>query len=872
MKLTRILSAALAGVMLFSCAALSGCRKKQVAEKTTVDHVYRVTTLQKPEGMGYARQLFVSGERIYMSYNYYDEITGTRENRTYSMALDGTDAKQETIPALEAPKSEDENTHINVQNLIPAADGSVWRTVYYSQYNRETGEQSEKTMLERVLLDGTEMLSIDCEEFWGPPSENPEERVWHYVDYLTPVDGGVIFLDNQQLYYVSDTGKLECRLDIAAQTSGDGWMQSIFSTPGGPVLLYSDYSSGRQKLSLYPLNVDAGTLGTPVELDSTVFQNVYNFFSGPDYTFYYNDNDALYGYDLATNTSTMLMNFLNSDISSNSVSRVVVISKDLFIANGYDDVTSEQQLMRMERVPEEELVPKYILTLATLGDTWSAQSDVIRFNRQSDEYRIVIRNYDPQDYYVDTTKEYVYEDMVQQALTALNNDLIAGKVPDILLVNEYIQMDNYISKGLFADLYAYIDKDERFKREDFLFNVLDAYTINGKLYELAPSFNVQTLVGKKSMVGDRTGWTMKEFVEWSKTIPEGAVVFYEMTRDSLLEMFCIYAYEEFVDPDTGECHFDSEDFKLILEYVNTLSTKTFWEEMEQNGSMNNNQFWQEYENRYRDDKAMLEQLYLSNFTALTSAMNYTFYTEEELVMVGLPSMDRSGSVITASPTYAMSAQSPLTDGAWQFVSMFITEEYQDSLNHKFPLRLSSLEKMADKAVEEQERQKKAYEERMANQGNDKYYYGDAIVTMPAVPAVAVPTSIETAAAAVEIAVETSAAVEVTAAETTAAAETEAPKTEETTGPADANGDGIMDDDIAPAPVVRQQNPRTFLDREMADEIIAFLKTLNHARRNNTKVNNIIKEEAAAYFAGQKPLEETVKLIQNRVSTVVAESR
>ena len=59
---------------------------------------------------------------------------------------------------------------------------------------------------------------------------------------------------------------------------------------------------------------------------------------------------------------------------------------------------------------------------------------------------------------------------------------------------------------------------------------------------------------------------------------------------------------------------------------------------------------------------------------------------------------------------------------------------------------------------------------------------------------------------------------------------------------------------------------------MADEMIAFLKTVNHARRNNTKVNNIIKEEAAAYFAGNKSLDETVKLIQNRVSILVAESR
>jgi len=875
MKFTRILSAALVGVMLLSCTAvLGGCRKKQVPVKSTVDHVYRVTKLEKPEGMNYAQQFFAANDRIYMSYRYVDSEAGVRENRTYSMALDGTDLKQEELSVLTAPTSEDENTHINVQNFAAAGDGSIWRVLYTSTYNMKTGEASEKHYLQKMTMDGKELLNIDAETLWGPPSDDPNNRVWHYIDFLVPVADGVMFTDNQTLYFIGDDGSVKARIDMT-EMGGNGWMNSIFSTENGPVLLYSDYSTNKQKLSLIPVNAAAGQLGTPVELDSTVFQNVYNFYSGPGYTFYYGTDEALYGYDMASGTSTMLMNYLNSDITANTVSRLIVISPDLFISNGYDEVTSQQELMLMKRVPEEELVPQYILTLATLGDVWSAQSDVIRFNRLGTEYRITVKNYDPQDYYVDTTAEYDYQAMVQQALTALNNDIIAGKIPDILMVNEYIQMDNYISKGIFADLNKYIENDERFKREDFLTNVLDAFSIDGKLYELAPAFNVQTLVGKKSMIGDRTGWTMKEFVEWTKTIPEDAKVFYDITRDQLLEMFCINAYEEFVDTDTGKCYFDTEDFKLVLEYVKTLSTKSVWEEMEESGG-NNNAFWQEYEYRFRDNKAMLEQLYLSNFTALASAMSHTFYSEEELVLVGLPSMDRSGSVITASPSYAISAQSVLADGAWQFVSMFLTKEYQDDLTYQFPIRIDSLEKMAAKQVEEQQKQKKQYEERMANQNGGNYYGG--AVTMPAIPETVAPAVqsapailIETASVT-EIAVETTAAAETTTADTKPADEKE---TAETTGPVDANGDGIMDDDIAvidPVIPVQNRQVRIFLDQEMADEMIAFLKTVNHARRNNTKVNNIIKEEASAYFAGDKPLEETVKLIQNRVSILVAESR
>ena len=70
----------------------------------------------------------------------------------------------------------------------------------------------------------------------------------------------------------------------------------------------------------------------------------------------------------------------------------------------------------------------------------------------------------------------------------------------------------------------------------------------------------------------------------------------------------------------------------------------------------------------------------------------------------------------------------------------------------------------------------------------------------------------------------------------------------------------------------QEQFRVFLTEEMADELVAFLKTLNHVQRYNVPVNNIIKEEAAQYFAGQKSLDDTVRIIQNRVSTYVSERR
>ncbi|MDE6761965.1 MAG: extracellular solute-binding protein, partial [Lachnospiraceae bacterium] len=60
-----------------------------------------------------------------------------------------------------------------------------------------------------------------------------------------------------------------------------------------------------------------------------------------------------------------------------------------------------------------------------------------------------------------------------------------------------------------------------------------------------------------------------------------------------------------------------------------------------------------------------------------------------------------------------------------------------------------------------------------------------------------------------------------------------------------------------------------------DEINMFMDLINNTKRvyyHNAVVNNIIQEEAAYYFMGEKNLEDTVKIIQNRVETYVNEKR
>lgn len=57
------------------------------------------------------------------------------------------------------------------------------------------------------------------------------------------------------------------------------------------------------------------------------------------------------------------------------------------------------------------------------------------------------------------------------------------------------------------------------------------------------------------------------------------------------------------------------------------------------------------------------------------------------------------------------------------------------------------------------------------------------------------------------------------------------------------------------------------DMNAFDEVIQKTTKIYHC---DTSIRKIIAEEVATYFNGQKTLEETSKIIQNRVSTYVNE--
>ena len=61
-----------------------------------------------------------------------------------------------------------------------------------------------------------------------------------------------------------------------------------------------------------------------------------------------------------------------------------------------------------------------------------------------------------------------------------------------------------------------------------------------------------------------------------------------------------------------------------------------------------------------------------------------------------------------------------------------------------------------------------------------------------------------------------------------------------------------------------------MTQEQADEILGLINATTAVYGYDESILNIISDEAAAYFAGEKSLDDTANMIQSRVNLYVAE--
>lgn len=493
--------------------------------------------------------------------------------------------------------------------------------------------------------------------------------------YRLPVarDGSLSRADKEKLSETTGKALRNCR-------------RLIRKEDGSCLLLCRDAEEG---LSLMKYDLQTDTLGEACRLPddhlSATYLNLKDvvFSADAGSGLVYADKTGVYTYDMGEAQAGLKMDYVNSDRNITDIFSLLELDDTHFVMFYREDYIHELKAGIFEYVKPEDIPDREVVILGGIYINGGIKKRAIQYNRESDKYKILLKEYG--------------------SCEELNLDIVSGKMPDILMAQglpngESIPMRSYIAKGLIADVGMLIEEDGELSRAEFLENVFDAYSVDGKLMYVVPSFTLSTMAAKSSLVGDGSGWTMERMKEVLDGMGKNAQLLDGLNRSAFMEQVMKYRGNDFIDLETGKCAFDSQEFIEMMKFAYTLPEERTWAGESGEG---------EYELQYLKNRTLLLDFYVWTFAAdVDERIPYQLngFLGGDYTFVGFPAGSEEaaengdGAFICADNLMALSAVSENMDGAWDFARYYLTDEYQESLDYRLPVVRRIFEERAVEAT------------------------------------------------------------------------------------------------------------------------------------------------------------------------------
>ncbi len=648
-----------AALLTLSLTVFAGCgsKKEETAtlDKNTVYSEEALPGLTLEDGF-LLDQLMYNGEKVYYLGYLYDDETYAQTYYWGTMNTDGSDREQHEIEMTN-------NSWIDHMTVL--SNGNV--VLAYSEYNEDSTDPDniqydQHYYLKAYDLAGNEISSIDLYADYG-------------MDYASDLyaipKGGLVAFDYSNIYSFDDELKL-----VKKTENPDSAQVNCFYTLRDGSTAVSMWTGDTTQYFKY--DVDSLTAGDALTVNLSSY--TYGIVQGTtDYDFLATSNIGIFGYNVGDADVTPILNYVNSDIDTYTFSSLVYIGDNTFIGcyNDYDDETYESttKVNKYVKVDPSTIKDKKTLTLGCFYTSSDLRKDIINFNKTSDEYRIVVVDY----------SQYDSENDWDAGTTKFNTDIVSGNAPDIIVSNGSLR--SYYSKGVFKDLTDYLKNDTEVDYNDIFPNLLDACTYDGKIYEIVPSFTIQTLAMKTSLANGMTSWTFEDFLNYKNSLPEGASMFANISREEFLYLEMSANSQEFIDTAAGKCYFDTDSFKGLLEYLKTLP---------KGEDINYDDYdWNAEQTSYREEKSILYQTVVSDMRSYNTMEQGAF--GEDVTLIGYPCAEGNGSSIYFGTSYAISSKCKYPDSAWNIIKKYISKDYQSDIDYGIPALMSRFDELAEES-------------------------------------------------------------------------------------------------------------------------------------------------------------------------------
>lgn len=326
-----------------------------------------------------------------------------------------------------------------------------------------------------------------------------------------------------------------------------------------------------------------------------------------------------------------------------------------------------------------QLKSKKVIKIATVSDMGYISDMIRKYNdsHQDGDYRMELVN-------------YTYRNETgQTGVDMLKTDIVSGNAPDLITY----PIDGIDLNGYYMDLYEYIEKDPDISREDFIPNILEAISCDGKLPYIIPTFQVKTMIAKTKFPFVKKNWNYDDFIAACGSLPDGMKLTngleYKLMQDNFNNFVNIY---DFVDDEKSLCSFNSQQFEDMLDLVRdnhmgmTQEEASFFD-----GNIPPEDPMDISKDRILTPGAFTIQYFQQIWTTVS-------YFDDDVTFAGLPSLNGSGSyavqgVNETELSIPRNAENP--KGAWDFIKFFFSEQGYKAHRLGIPIYQEHFDKTAD---------------------------------------------------------------------------------------------------------------------------------------------------------------------------------
>ena len=848
MKRKQSMALLLAVLLLIGC--VSGCGKKEGDEsgssllsglttqkadseqkKENYRYTFHVDSFVMPEDTKYMHGLGVAGDTAYIAA----EMKGgsTTQIRSY-VNTDGQAVEKEvSVPCTR-----------NAVLKLDLGSGSISEATEFALAQLPDGwEGSVKIGDLHCASDGSLWVSIVTEATWYDLPEGFDPESGDKTDYL-------VSEDNLTLYHYSLSGEELASFQVPKDYSGEFRLsaadQPIRADNGALICYQPDGSVCAEISDISPLlttsdcvliggNRDAfvcqrydaagkpgDTLCSEVDISAGKLGASYpapgeyaKWHSGNgDYDLFKQDFNSteVYGFRLADGSSEKAFDWMVCGIERTNVLSWQFLSDGriaVLSGSGEYNPASREELLLMTPVDPSSVKEKTVLTVAGFNVQADVRRKILEFNRSSDTHQLVLNDFNDSQF--DTAT----------CIQRLNTQVLAGNIPDIFIGGE-IPTSRYAASGLLTDLYTLIDADPDMDRSDLMTEVLTPLERDGHLFELPLYFGISTALTSSFVADQFSTWRVEDVQEAMKLLVDGARYFSPLYTRSNGMSIVENQVGNYLDWSTKTCSLNSESFQGLLKFAALFPADDTIQEVLAEIMGNDFSALDDYASIASGKQLMVSMNLLSLRSYIVNGIGYSI----PVTFAGYPSEDGSfGSTFSTRADVAISDSCQDKAVAWEFVSSLLTPEVLDpkDVDSEFPILRSSMEKCYDMALN--------YQYEVDANGN-------TIVDDSGEPILKPMASRASYASPF---------------------------------PADYE---VRDEDGTLLEALKPNDPMTVnvyrLSRSDMDTLRDLIARTTRVQNTDPLIMNIINEECVAYFAGEKTVEQTTDMIQNRVNVYMME--